>query len=265
MNCRMLILVTFLLALTIHAQVAPIPGHAHNDYEHDRPLTDALANGFISVEVDVHLIDGELFVYHDSPNALDPERTLERLYLKPLEEHIRLNNGVVYPGHQSPFYLMIDFKTAAGPTYEKLKLALSSYRSMLSVAANREARSGPVKVLISGNRPVNEVLADASKPAGLDGRPEDLQREIPHGMMPVVSDHYANFLSWDGKGQVDANELGSLQDFIRNAHAQHKKVRLWGAPDTPETWKFLLDQGVDLINTDRLEAFRAFYNDYNAP
>ena len=45
----------------------PLPrAHAHNDYEHDRPLFDALDHGFTSVEADVHLVDGELFVAHNS-------------------------------------------------------------------------------------------------------------------------------------------------------------------------------------------------------
>jgi hypothetical protein len=33
--------------------------HAHNDYLHKNPLFDALNNGFISVEVDVHLFRGK--------------------------------------------------------------------------------------------------------------------------------------------------------------------------------------------------------------
>ena len=32
--------------------------HAHNDYEHPRPLLDALDHGFCSVEADVFLTDG---------------------------------------------------------------------------------------------------------------------------------------------------------------------------------------------------------------
>ena len=35
--------------------------HAHNDYEHARPLHDALEHGFWSVEADIYLVDGELF------------------------------------------------------------------------------------------------------------------------------------------------------------------------------------------------------------
>ena len=47
--------------------VSPLPqAHAHNDYEHDRPLRDALDPGFTSVEADVWLVDGKLLVAHDS-------------------------------------------------------------------------------------------------------------------------------------------------------------------------------------------------------
>jgi hypothetical protein len=58
--------------------------HAHNDYEHDRPLFDALEHGFTSVEADVWLVDGELRVAHDLEDA-KPGVTLESLYLDPLD------------------------------------------------------------------------------------------------------------------------------------------------------------------------------------
>ena len=76
------------------AQVIPLPNaHAHNDYEHTRPLMDALENGFTSVEADVFLVDDILYVYHDLPAVLDRERTLEKLYLKPLQKIIEENSG----------------------------------------------------------------------------------------------------------------------------------------------------------------------------
>ena len=39
--------------------------HAHNDYLHKRPLLDALAQGFCSVEADIFLVDGALLVAHE--------------------------------------------------------------------------------------------------------------------------------------------------------------------------------------------------------
>lgn len=56
--------------------------HAHNDYEHPRPLFDALDHRFGSVEADIYLVGDQLLVAHD-PVELDPTRTLESLYLAP--------------------------------------------------------------------------------------------------------------------------------------------------------------------------------------
>ncbi len=51
-------------------RVTPLPNaHAHNDYLHPRPLHDALAHGFASVEADIHLVNGELYVSHDAPDT----------------------------------------------------------------------------------------------------------------------------------------------------------------------------------------------------
>src|SRR5437868_5553114 len=78
-------------------QVAPLARtHAHNDYEHNRPLFDALDCGFCSVEADIWLVKGELLVGH-TPLALKKDRTLEKLYLDPLRTRAKANGGKVYP------------------------------------------------------------------------------------------------------------------------------------------------------------------------
>jgi hypothetical protein len=48
--------------------------HAHNDYLHPRPLDDALAHGFTSVEADVFLVDGDLLVAH-TRSEIQSDRT----------------------------------------------------------------------------------------------------------------------------------------------------------------------------------------------
>ena len=241
-----------------------IPGHAHNDYENENPLHDALNNGFESVEMDVHLVNGQLYVSHDRPKELKQEMTLESLYLNPLKEHIARHNGHVYPGYNGPLYLMIDLKTAAEPTYKKLKSVLNDYLSILSVVNDGEEKKRPVKIFISGNRPFKKILDEELKLASLDGRPSDLRKNIPASVMPVVSDHYFNILSWTGEDKIQEKELEKFKKLVKQTHKQGKKLRLWAAPDRPVVWKFLLEHDVDLINTDRLDPFREFYVQYDA-
>lgn len=244
--------------------IEAVKGHAHNDYENEHPLHDALDNGFISIEADVHLVNDNLYVSHDFPKELNPDLTLEALYLNPLKEHISKNNGSVYEGYSDPVYLMIDFKSRARPTYDKLKEILKGYIPIISVIEDGVEQKGPVVVVISGNRPVDEILGDEPKLARIDGRPEQLNGSIPALLMPVVSDKYSNFLSWDGSGAMKEKEVERFKKLVKDTHAENKGLRLWGLPDNETVWKYLLDHGVDLINTDHVKEFSKFYLKYDA-
>jgi hypothetical protein len=55
-------------ARAVEEQDSVVPlarAHAHNDFQHERPLFDALAHGFTSVEADVWLVNGELLIGHE--------------------------------------------------------------------------------------------------------------------------------------------------------------------------------------------------------
>src|SRR5260221_9689444 len=133
---RRIIPILALLILLAAAKETPAPrplprAHAHNDYEHTRPLADALDQGFCSVEADIHLIQGHLLVAHD-PRALRPERSLQALYLDPLKKRITENGGRVYRDGPS-VTLMIDVKSDAAQSYAALKETLKPYESILTV------------------------------------------------------------------------------------------------------------------------------------
>src|SRR6188768_1287869 len=109
---------TLLLSVSLGSAAEPVAtrpqAHAHNDYEHKRPLLDALDHGFCSVEADIYFTNGALLVAHDA-DKVDPKRTLEALYLDPLRQRVKQNGGSVY-SKGPPFMLLIDFKTEAKST-----------------------------------------------------------------------------------------------------------------------------------------------------
>src|SRR3954463_3290153 len=106
---RLALLVWIATSASAAALVPLERAHAHNDYEHARPLLDALDQGFCSVEADIHLIQGHLLVGHD-PRQLRPDRTLQSLYLDPLKKRIAENGGRVYRDGPT-VTLMIDVKS----------------------------------------------------------------------------------------------------------------------------------------------------------
>ena len=124
-----------LVAITTTSDVRATDGpltraHAHNDYLHERPLLDALNNGFCSVEADIFLVDGELLVAH-TKRELSPERTLKTLYLDPLQKRIKYNGGRVHKGGPE-LTLLIDIKNNGEETWTVLNRVLAGYPEIFS-------------------------------------------------------------------------------------------------------------------------------------
>lgn len=242
--------------------IIPLPeAFAHNDYEHKNPLFDALANGFTAIEADVHLINGELYVTHDAPVLVENVRTLKELYLDPLLRHIKNNKGQVYAGYNSPIYLMIDIKTDGEATYDILRKQLIDYSVILSSLHDVTTIPKPVRIIISGNRPVKTIEEDTIQLAGVDGRLPDLDKNYNTRFMPFISEAYSKILFWDGTGSIPEKEFEILKSVSGEVHHQGKKFRLWAAPENKNTWKALLDAGVDYICTDDLEKTKLFLLD----
>jgi glycerophosphoryl diester phosphodiesterase len=230
--------------------------HAHNDYEHSRPLLDALSHGFCSVEADVFLTDGQLLVAHFQFQTR-PGRTLEKLYLDPLRERVKANGGAVYPGGP-PFYLLIDVKTDAEATYAALDKVLAKYADILSVTKDGKFEPKAVTVVISGNRAKATIAKQAVRYAGIDGRPEDLGSGAPAHLIPWISASWASEFRWKGDGPMPEAERRKLKDMVARAHERGRLVRFWATPESETVWAELLDAGVDLINTDRLADLQKF-------
>ncbi len=243
----------------VKPNVVPLPNaHAHNDYEQSRPLWDALDQGFTSVEADVYLINDTLFVAHERPTFNNPAHTLENLYLKPLVERIAQNGNQVYGGYKGPVYLMIDFKTEAESTYKALDKLLQNYRALLTSYKGNTPKAGAVTLFISGNRPIETLKKSKERLASLDGRPADLGKKLSAQLMPVVSDNYANHLSWRGKGEMPDEQFQKLSQLVKKVHAEGKKLRLWACPEDPVVWKKLREAGADFLSTDQLELVKEF-------
>jgi hypothetical protein len=241
---------------------APKPlrhAHAHNDYEHKRPLFDALECGFCSLEADIWLVDGKLLVAHDR-NQVKPERTLQSLYLEPLRERARRHGGRVYPNGPE-VTLLVDVKSDAEKAYRALRDVLKEYADVLTVFRAGSTATNAVTVIISGNRDRNVMANETVRYAALDGRLEDLDSNAPSHFIPLVSESWTKIFHWRGAGPMPKEEKEKLQQTAAKAHAQGRKVRFWATPDQPEIWKELLDAGVDLLNADDLAGLQKFLLD----
>lgn len=237
--------------------VIPVPrAHAHNDYEHPRPLLDALGHGFRSVEADVWLTRDGLLVAH-TPFGLRAGRTIQALYLDPLRARVRATGGAVFQDGP-PFYLLVDVKTEAKATWAALARVLADYADVLTVTRDGTTERKAVTVVVSGNCDREAITAAAVRHAAVDGRPADLDGDAPAPLVPWVSASWGSRFAWDGTGAMPAAERDRLREFVRKAHAKGRMVRFWASPETSAVWRELVAADVDLINTDRLAELRAF-------
>jgi glycerophosphoryl diester phosphodiesterase len=230
--------------------------HAHNDYWHDRPLSDALDQGFCSVEADVFLVDGDFLVGHDR-GELRPGRTLRRLYLDPLKQRVLENSGRVFPNGPL-FMLLVDIKADGERAFAALEPVLHDYREMLCRFEDGQYHAGAVQVVLSGDRPLEAMKRAERRYSFYDGRLSDLESDLPATLMPLISDRWPSHFRWRGDGPISPAEAERLKGIVRRAHRDGRRVRFWATPEKPTVWRQLLEAGVDHINTDRLRKLADF-------
>ncbi|MEV4876403.1 phosphatidylinositol-specific phospholipase C/glycerophosphodiester phosphodiesterase family protein [Streptomyces cyaneofuscatus] len=237
--------------------------HAHNDYLHPRPLHDALAHGFTSVEADIFLVDGELLVAHD-PAELDPRRTLAGLYLEPLRALVRAGHGSVHPHHRPPLQLLIDIKADGVAAYRELDRQLARHRTLFTRYHHGRVRPGAVTAVISGDRAARAPMeAQRTRLAFYDGRLDDLGTASPASFTPLISANWTQTFSWLGAGPFPRAERDRLRTLVAATHREGRRIRFWATPDLPgpereAVWSELLAAGADHLNTDDLAGLERF-------
>jgi hypothetical protein len=259
MPSRSLVLIVvgiFFRTLAFGDPVPLIHAHAHNDYEHRRPLLDALSHGFCSVEADIHLVNGQLLVAHDRDDV-KPERTLQALYLEPLRKRAVTNHGKIY-GSEPRFFLLIDIKSDFATVYPVLNKVLQDYSDIVTRYKDGKVQTNAVTVVLTGNRSIPTVAAEATRWAGVDGKLKDLPSTKPDDVVLWISDSWKPTFTWNGKGVIPKDQRETLRHIVERAHAKGKLVRFWAAPQTKEAWTELAADGVDLLNADDLAGLEKF-------
>ena len=193
---------------------------------------------------------------HDRRNVR-PGRTLQSLYLDPLRERVRATGGRVQPGRDG-FTLLVDVKSAAGPTYAALHAVLAGYAELLTEFRDGTRTPRAVTVIISGNRDEAALRAQAVRFAAMDGRKAHLDSDAPAELIPWISENWRTFSTWNWSGPMPAEVRAALGEWVSKARARGRRLRFWNVPDSPAAWKQLTEAGVDVIGADRLDALQAF-------
>lgn len=255
---KILVLLFFLISIQLLSAQTKIllNAHSHNDYKQKHPLSDALNNGFSSIEADVFYKKNSLIVSHIYP--FFKKKTLETLYLKAIQDSITKHHGNVFANVKVPLILLIDFKTDATKTYSLLNSILEKYKTLLTRFENGKIIQGAVTIIITGNKPFEEMKKENIRYAFIDENLLNIEKNNSSEICLLASTSYFNILNWKGKGEIPEQEKQKLRQFVSIAHQQGKKVRLWASPENKNVWQELLNCGVDYINTDNLKELHDF-------
>jgi alkaline phosphatase len=245
------ILLALLITPSAFAQVithTTYNAHAHNDYDHPIPFYTAYYKHYGSIEADIFTRNGQLYVAHNEED-IDSSRTLAALYLQPLRQMIRKNNGHPFKDGK-PLQLLIDFKADSLLTMQTLVQELQQYPD---ITGNPE-----VLLVISGSQPLPSLWAQYPAYILFDGKPAVNYPAAALQRMPMFSYNFQDYTKWNGKGKMVAADERRVQALIDSVHRMHKKIRFWGGPDNVNTWITLAHMGVDYIGTDHLDELSRF-------
>lgn len=233
--------------------------HAHNDYEHPRPLQDALAAGFTSVEADVWFRDGEVIVSHD---AFTSAGTLEDLYLAPLAVRLRDRDTIHDDG--APFTLWLDLKDSTPELREGLAAALAARDYLTRFDDDGLVEERAVTVILTGDAGSKTALvAETAAPRHFARDDNGLSVDDLADPTVVASAlNFGGFLGgWNGVDDVPDDLSRRCACVVDRAHRLGRGLRFFSGPDTEAAWTFQLEHGVDFINTDDLVGLATFLED----
>ncbi|THH11614.1 hypothetical protein EW145_g544 [Phellinidium pouzarii] len=246
------------------------------------PLLDALSLGVASVESDVWLINGTLFVGHELA-ALTDVRTFASLYVDPLvqivegenpQNEFTLNqtslNGVFDMDGTMPLQLLVDIKTDGVEALPFILEALEPLRSrgFLTTFANGTITPAPILVIGTGNSPLEQVKELSPRDYFFDAPLDQLTNATLNTtwdvtLSPIASCDYGTAVGWSGIGNITDAQRSAILTLVSDAHARGIKARFWDTPGWPinartNVWVELMNDGSDWLNADDLEAASSF-------
>lgn len=273
----------------------PVPVHSHNDYKHRIPLFEALASGCISIEADVHLIDGDLRVGHHA-RGLKSTQSLRAMYLEPLQRMLDSRNpghfnatdriswrGVFENDPKQTVVLLVDHKGIGKDVFEEVYAQLQPLRDLdyLTYWNGSERVLRPLTIVATGKAPFDSVL-------GLSDTHRDILWDAPLAALPSASDDFStapprlrynrsnsyyastqyrkrNDIGWRphelGASLPEAQKKDLAATQAEQAVTRGLLTRYWETPEGPPNlrdavWRWSIDLKTGVTNMDEMGIVR---------
>lgn len=197
--------------------------------------------------------------------VVDTGEPLSRRVLDPLHARVRAK-GRVYgdDARFQPFTVVLEAAEGVAPSHlaDVLDDELAGYTDMLSRCVAGTVQPGPVLVALAA---APRAILDArhSRLYFGEGTLADVDRRVATSSVPLLGEHVAWRFGWDGREEMPPEERHVLTTLVRQAHAEGKRVRIFGVPEARRAvrrafWRELHDAGTDLMGAREVGALRRF-------
>lgn len=255
--CKSIISVFCIILLASPLPAQTIGIHSHNDYRQRVPFYQAYAQQVSSIEADLFYKDGQLLIGHDLKD-LTPDATFADMYVNPLVKLYKQNNGKAWKDSDNILTLMIELKSTTTPTLDKVVELLNQHPEVFNPEVNPYA----VKVVITGNVPKPADFKKYPAYIHFDGLIHEKYTTEQLARVAMVSMPFFDYADWNGKGALTVPQKAKVQGAIDYVHQMGKPIRFWAAPEGVTAWNTFHTMGVDIINTDRIEACTDFFRNF---
>jgi hypothetical protein len=202
-------------------------------------------------------------------HVVDTGEPLSRLVLDPLHARVRAKgrvygNSALSGARFQPFTVVLEAAEGVAPSHvvDVLDDELAGYTDMLSRCVAGTVQPGPVLVALAA---APRAILDArhNRLYFGEGTLADVDRRVATSSVPLVGEHIAWRFGWDGREEMPAEERHVLTTLVRQAHAEGKRVRIFGVPEARRAvrqafWRELHDAGTDLVGAREVGALRRF-------
>ena len=100
------------------------------------------------------------------------------------------------------------------------------------------------------------LRAEPLRWAAIDGSLADAGSAETTLYATISADWSSNF-EWRS-GKLSSEERRRLSKYVSQAHVRGRHIRFWAIPDRVDAWELMYDEGVDMINTNKLADLEAF-------
>ncbi len=220
--------------LTVHlsySQTNTKPIISSQNFTNQSELWESIGNGIFNFQADVMYIYGKTYVTPIMPDTENHKLpTLTEVYLYPLYNQFKKNNGEIIPGYSGDVFLILNFTAQPIQIYKNLATEMRPFSDMLTFKMDGTQHQGKLRILIKDKNQLEKINSVKLSFLGLVGNRNDIDKKIDSDKMPLIEVNFDEITKWKGTGNIPFEDFTAIKALVAQVHDQNKKICIYNCP-----------------------------------